>query len=106
MLTFVRFLAVLLVVVAACQQPDPKLGTTVETLVVVNPSTPHDFGSLQVGQTSAPFTVTVNPSGTNTYDQVTAVTENCPDFSVSAPGLPADVYRTCDTCCPAGQVIC
>ncbi len=105
MLTFVRVLAVLVVVLAACQQGDPKLSTDVQGLVIVNPSTPHDFGSLQVGQTSAPFTVTISPSGTSSYDRIDSVSAPCPDFSAVA-NTPAEVYRTCETCCPAGQQIC
>jgi len=102
----VRRLAVCLVVVAAaCQQGEPNLSSTEEKLVTTLPSS-HDFGSLQVGQTSAPFTFTIAPSGTSSNDTVSSITESCPDFAVNAPGLPAQVYRTCDTCCPGGGMIC
>jgi MYXO-CTERM domain-containing protein len=72
------------------------------------PATTHDFGSLQVGQTSAAYTFTINPAAGNNSDVVNSITENCPDFSVNAPGLPFTVYRTCETCtCPAnGGYIC
>jgi len=50
--------------------------------------TSHDFGSLQVGQTSTPFTFTISPAAGNNDDTVNSVTESCPDFSVSALGLP------------------
>lgn len=101
-----RRLAVFVVLAAAaCQQGDPNLSSTEEKLVTTLPSS-HDFGSLQVGQTSAPFTVTIAPSGTSSNDTVSSITENCPDFAVNAPGLPAQVYRTCDTCCPGGGLIC
>ena len=104
MLTFVRVLAVLAVVLAACQQPDPGLSSTAQEAVVM-PVISHDFGSLQVGQTSSPFTFTINPAAGNNYDTVTSITESCPDFSLSTPGLPAQVYRDCETCttCPAND---
>src|SRR5689334_20604484 len=103
MLTFVRVLAVLVVVLAACQQPQPALSSTDQATTTM-PVTSHDFGSLQVGQTSAPFTFTINPAAGNNYDTVTSITESCPDFSVNAPGLPATVYRDCEVCtCPANS---
>jgi uncharacterized protein (TIGR03382 family) len=103
MLMFVRVLAVLVVVLAACQQPQPALSSTDQATTTM-PVTSHDFGSLQVGQTSAPFTFTINPAAGNNYDTVTAITESCPDFSVNAPGLPAVVYRDCEVCtCPANS---
>jgi len=67
------------------------------------PVSTHDFASLQIGQTSAPFTFTVNPAAGNNDDTVTSITENCPDFAVNASGLPAEVYRICDTCCFTGK---
>ena len=105
MLMFVRVLAVLLVILAACQQQDPQLSSTGESLVIQSATT-HDFGSLQVGSTSAPFTVTLSPSGTSSSDTINSIVAPCPDFSVNAPNLPASVYRTCEPCCPAGQQIC
>jgi uncharacterized protein (TIGR03382 family) len=103
MLTSVRVLAVLVVVLAACQQQDPRLSSTGQESVLM-PVTTHDFGQLQVGQTSGAFTFTINPGIGNNDDIINSITENCPDFSVSAPGLPAEVYRICDVCtCPANQ---
>ena len=107
MLTVVRAVVVCLLIVAACQQGEPNLSSTSQDAVTM-PATSHDFGSLQVGQTSGAFTFTINPAAGNNDDTVNSITENCPDFAVNAPGLPADVYRVCDTCtCPAGSnVIC
>jgi uncharacterized protein (TIGR03382 family) len=103
MLTFVRVVAVLLVLLAACQQKDPQLSSTDQATTTMA-VTSHDFGSLQVGQTSAAYTFSINPAAGNNDDTVTSITENCPDFSVNAPGLPAEVYRVCDVCtCPANS---
>lgn len=44
--------------------------------------------------TSAPRGFSVNPTSYSSQS-VNAITESCPDFTVSAPGLPADVYRIC-----------
>jgi uncharacterized protein (TIGR03382 family) len=99
----VRLVVALLVVLAACQQKDPQLSSTGQELTSMA-VTSHDFGSLQVGQMSGAYTFTINPAAGNNYDTVTSITENCPDFSVNAPGLPADVYRDCETCtCPASN---
>lgn len=89
---------------SACQSPEPRLSSTDQLAVVVSPTT-HDFGSLEINQMSAGFLVDVNPSGTiNSFDTINSITESCPDFSVNAPGLPADVYRTCEACpCATGS---
>jgi uncharacterized protein (TIGR03382 family) len=101
MLAFVRVVVVLLVVLAACQQP--QLSSTSQEAVTM-PATSHDFGSLQVGQTSGAYTFTINPAAGNNDDIISSITENCPDFSVNAPGLPFEVYRVCDVCtCPANS---
>lgn len=84
-----------LAVVAACQG-GPSLSTTQQETVVVSP-TSSDFGTVEVGQASAVRTFTVRPAIGNQYDVVTAITESCPDFTVDAPGLPAEVYRECST---------
>jgi hypothetical protein len=104
----VRVLAVaLLVVLGACQAGDLKTSSTGDELTSM-PVTTHDFGSLQIGQMTGAYTFTINPAAGNNDDIVTSITESCPDFSVNAPNLPAEVYRICDTCtCPAGPgVIC
>ena len=108
MLADVRVVVVVsLVILAACQQGEPNLSSTAQEAVTM-PVTSHDFGSLQVGQTSGAYTFSINPAAGNNDDFVTSITESCPDFSVNAPGLPAEVYRVCDTCtCPAGPgIIC
>lgn len=90
-------LVVLLVVTAACQGAGPELATTDQRLITTSPASSYTFpASVQVGQSSPAFTVTVSPQGiNNSYDLVTSVTESCPDFSVNAPGLPAYVTREC-----------
>jgi uncharacterized protein (TIGR03382 family) len=99
----VRLVVALLVVLAACQQKDPQLSSTGQELTTMA-VTSHDFGSLQVGQMSGAYTFTISPAAGNNYDTVTSITESCPDFSVNAPGLPAEVYRDCETCtCPASN---
>ncbi len=82
------------VLAVGCQAGD-GLSTTTQDSVVLSPGS-HDFGSLQVG-TSATFALSINPAANANDDVVTAITASCPDFSVDAPGLPAEVYRTCDT---------
>lgn len=79
---------------AACQQ-SPQLSSTNQEVVNVTPLT-YDYGSLEVGMTSAPRNFNVNPGIGDQYDTVTAITHSCPDFIVNAPGLPAEVYRVCD----------
>lgn len=82
------------VVLASCQQA-PELSTTAQDLVNVSPAT-FDFGALEVGMTSAPRTINVNPAAGEQSDVITSITESCPDFFVTANGLPADVYRVCE----------
>jgi len=90
----VRFLVPFIGVFAlGCQQPE--LSTTTQEIVALSPQS-HDFGSLEVGSTSAPFSLSVNPAAGANDDFVTAITASCPDFQIDAPGLPAEVYRTCD----------
>ncbi len=95
----------------ACSGDDPHLSQTQQLVVSVSPSI-YDFGTLQLGTTSTALTINVNPAAGANYDVVTAITESCPDFSINAPGLPANVYRTCATSCgyyacePAATYIC
>lgn len=96
-------------VFAACQGSEPTLSSTEQLAVLTTPASSYTFASTQVGSTSAATSITVRPGGTNStesYDDVTAVTASCPDFIVTATGLPAAVYRTviCDTC--GGGQIC
>jgi hypothetical protein len=83
---------------AGCQDAGPALSSTAQELVVLSPAS-YDFGTLTVGQTSPAFTELINPAAGNQYDTVTAITESCPDFTINAPGLPADVYRDCEVVC-------
>ena len=90
-------------VVAACQGSDPNLSSTEQLSVTTTPALMYTFASTEVGTTSASTSIIVKPGGTasvESYDDVTAVTANCPDFVVTATGLPAPVYRTviCDPC--------
>lgn len=94
-----------LVSLAACQDGSPHLSTTEQLAVIVNPAT-YTFPMTEVGKTSAATTISVNPSFGNQYDTITQITEACPDFSVNAPGLPADVYRVCEYTNPCYPQIC
>ena len=93
-------------VISGCQVGDElNLSSTEQLAVNTTPATTVTFASTQVGSTSAPSTIIVKPAGLpsiESYDEVTAVTASCPDFIVTAPGLPAPVYRTviCDQTCP------
>lgn len=101
----VRRLVAVAFVLAACQDAAPNLSQTQQLAVVLSPSS-YDFGSLQVGQTSLPASLDINPGAGDNYDTVSAITANCPDFIIDAPYLPADVYRTCDTYCDPQKTIC
>ncbi|MGN6103998.1 MAG: choice-of-anchor D domain-containing protein [Kofleriaceae bacterium] len=83
-----------LLVVVGCQASQPDLSSTEQLIVSVSP-TSRDFGTITVGQASAPATITINPGLNNSYDVVSSITESCPNFSVDAPYLPAEVYREC-----------
>lgn len=88
---------------AACQGAEPTLSSTEQLAVLTTPATSHTFPTTEVGSTSAATAISVRPAGspsTASYDEVTSVTASCPDFIVSAGGLPAAVYRTviCDSC--------
>lgn len=91
-------------------QAQPSESIIEQDSVVVTPGT-FDFGTLQIGMTSGPHSVTVAPGPLNQSDTVRTVSASCPDFLISAAGLPADVYRVCEpiTCadgnCPAPNSI-
>ncbi len=61
---------------------------------MVSPAT-WDFGSFEVGQTSAARELQIGPAAGNQTDVVNAITTSCPDFTVAAPDLPAAVARMC-----------
>jgi MYXO-CTERM domain-containing protein len=78
-----------------CQAPIPE-SSTAQEVVTLSP-TSHDFGAVQIGASSAVFTVSVDPAR-NTSDDVTAVTASCADFAITALGLPSTVSSTCTSC--------
>ncbi len=89
-----RHLLPVVVLAGACQQA-PTLATTTQDIVTVSPAT-FDFGTIEVGMTSAPRVINVNPGSGNQSDIITSITESCPDYFVTANGLPAEVYRICE----------
>jgi MYXO-CTERM domain-containing protein len=93
-------------------QTAPEVSTTEQAVIVMQP-TSHDFGTQQIGTTSGAFAVTVSPAAGNQNDTITAVSASCPDFVITAPGLPAVVHRVCEVIrcaagvvCPIANVIC
>ena len=84
-------LPLLFAVVACVESLD--LGGTEQAVTL--PLQDFDFGNVQVGVTSAPSTFTVRPASGSQSNQVTSITESCPDFSVTAPGLPTTVSNVC-----------
>jgi len=78
-----------------CRGDELTFGSTEQLAVSVLPAT-YNFGTHTVGAMSQLYTVSVTPFGQQSYDQVTAVYESCPDFAFDAPGLPAEVYRECE----------
>jgi hypothetical protein len=82
-----------LIVLCACGLP--SLSSTAQDSVIVLPAT-HDFGTIPLGQVSPVFGVEVAPGIGFQSDTVDAVTASCPDFSIDAQYLPADVYRICE----------
>ncbi len=99
----------------ACQAPGPDVSSTEQLSVLTSPATSFTFANTQVGQTSAATDIIIKPGGSGSvasYDDVTTITASCPDFVISAVGLPAPVYRTviCTTCAlqcvPAALPVC
>lgn len=82
----------LLIAIVACVD-SLDLGSSEQAAIV--PLQDHDFGSVQVGTASAPRTFTITPASGEQSDEITSITENCPDFSLTAPGLPATVSNVC-----------
>jgi uncharacterized protein (TIGR03382 family) len=79
---------------AACQDTGPSESVTEQLAVVLSPSS-VSFGTYAVGASSPFSPIDVNPALGDNYDTINSITASCPDFTISAPGLPADVYRTC-----------
>lgn len=93
-----RVLAVACVFVGlvSCAPPGPRLSDTTSELVAISPGNGGNFGEIPVGTISSPMTILVYPAGVGqSYDIITKITEACPNFSVSAPGLPAEVSKVC-----------
>lgn len=83
---------------AACQG-SPEYGTTEQALVNISPAN-SDFGSSQVGVATAAKAISINPSAVGSTDStVSSITAACPDFSIEADGLPAEVYKICNSTC-------
>lgn len=90
-------LAAALAAVSACQIVEPETSSTEQALtgVAFSPVSGGTVGNVQVGSTSSPFSISINPTGLTAGSyQIQSIT-GCPDFSVNAPGLPATVYKTC-----------
>lgn len=90
----------LLFAIVACVGSLELGGAEQETTI---PLQDTDFGSVQVHVTSAPQTFTIRPASGAQSNQVTSVTENCSDFAVTAPNLPATVSNVCTggSSCPS-----
>ncbi|MCX5745046.1 MAG: choice-of-anchor D domain-containing protein [Proteobacteria bacterium] len=84
-------------VVTGCRDP-LELASTEQLTVVLNPSI-VSFPTTVVGQTSAAIAITIDPGAGNQDDTITEITESCPDFAITTPGLPASVYRVCEPDC-------
>jgi len=81
-----------LIAIAACVG-SLELGSSEQEAIV--PLQDFNFGSVQVGVASSPHTFTISPASGVQSNQITSVTESCPDFSITANGLPATVNNVC-----------
>lgn len=80
---------------SACSSRELQLEESSSQLVNAVADQAGDFGDVNVGMTST-LTVTVSQNGAgDRYDQVTAVTESCANFSVTPGALPREVSKTC-----------
>jgi hypothetical protein len=88
-----------------CAARPPESDVAQDVIVVAGER--QDFGAVLVGEASTPGVITVDPDVGNQSDSIVAVTASCPDFTLDAPGLPADVHRTCMiVACDGGDVMC
>jgi hypothetical protein len=79
----------------ACVAREVELSSTDDASTVALQN--FDFGSSPVGTATASHTFTISPtSGMSETDTVNSITEQCPDFVVTATGLPAAVKNTCN----------
>jgi len=76
--------------IALCACGVPPLSSTEQDSVIVLPAA-HDFGTIPLGQVSPVYGVEIDPSIGFQDDTVDAVTASCPDFSIDAQYLPAEV---------------
>ena len=94
-----------LAAVTACQM-EPDTSTTEQALsgIIFTPPSGGSVGSVEVGNSSAPYGITINPTGSTggSYD-ILSIT-GCSDFSINAPGLPATISKTCISTCFASCV--
>lgn len=82
----------LLFAIVACVS-SLELGETEQEATI--PLAPFNFGNQQVNVASAPHTFTIRPASGVQNSTVSSITENCPDFSIVATGLPATVSNVC-----------
>lgn len=90
-------LAVALALGACTASTERELGQTPQATTSLNLTT-YNFGSLQVGDTSAAEQFQINEITANTTDTISAVSYSCPDFTVTAT-LPGYADRICETGC-------
>jgi hypothetical protein len=98
MCRFPVWLVAAILVAAGCSNASELRLSEARSEVTVVPAS-GNFGDLDVGTTSSPLNIVVGPTGVgNSYTEVTNVTEDCPNFSVSSlpTDFPAEVSRTCD----------
>lgn len=91
---------------AACSEPPPDESSAEQALLVGAGFTPStiDFGSLQVGQSTALKYVSVYPTGNLSFSAYISNVIGCPGFTVSwSPGY---VARTYMSSCAAGIQQC
>ncbi len=91
-----RWSLVVPIVVIGCRSATPELSETRQLSVKLVPND-HDFGTITVGQQTPEASIKVKPTAGWNFDTIVAIEETpaCPDFSITAAGLPVDVFRTC-----------
>jgi len=88
--------------IAACLESE--LARTSEQATTI-PLQNHDFGDVTVGN-MATKSFTISPASGEQADIVNSITEACPDFSVTANGLPAEVSHLCTGSAGSGSAGC
>lgn len=88
-----RLIAFLVIMVCGCSHREERTRSHPQLVVL---EADGAFGSQAVTTASSPRTFTVRPSGTGSqFDRVESIESTCPEFQVTAAGLPAVVERTC-----------